>query len=351
MFETPMASVALKTILEKAWSGVRMSRSNLRYLLRIDEHSLFSKYIRQSAAMLTRLWTENSAAILGSIGIEISPCPGGCRFCSFGYEHTDFEPYRMDKATLAHKIQEFCAHDDVYGITLVTMHNYDQDFLLEMTRCALDTVPHGTQVWLNIGDSGPDFLQEAAAMGVEGIYHVCRLREGTDTELRPEDRIATMRHAKEAGLKVFTCCEPIGPEHTVDELVDSVFLAIDLELDINAAMPRVAVPGSPMAHLGTISQERLAHIVACITLAFCNVGHPFMMVHEPSLPGLQCGANLIMAESGSNPRDSAQDTSGHRGMDMAQCRQMLFDAGFDFLRRGNMKKIPLTAEYLKQCAD
>ena len=80
MFETPMASVALKTILEKAWSGVRMSRSNLRYLLSIDEHSLFSKYIRQSAAMLTRLWTENSAAILGSIGIEISPCHGGCRF-------------------------------------------------------------------------------------------------------------------------------------------------------------------------------------------------------------------------------------------------------------------------------
>ena len=97
-------------------------------------------------------------------------------------------------------------------------------------------------------------------------------------------RTASRRHAKEAGLKVFTCCEPIGPEHTVDELVDSVFLAIDLGLDINAAMPRVAVPGSPMAHLGTISQERLAHIVACITLAFCNVGHPFMMVHEPSLP-------------------------------------------------------------------
>ena len=69
-------------------------------------------------------------------------------------------------------------------------------------------------------------------MGVEGIYHVCRLREGTDTELRPEDRIATMRHAKEAGLKVFTCCEPIGPEHTVDELVDSVFLAIDLGLEL-----------------------------------------------------------------------------------------------------------------------
>lgn len=84
-----------------------------------------------------------------------------------------------------------------------------------------------------------------------------------------------------------------------------------------------------------------AHIVACITLAFCNVGHPFMMVHEPSLKGLQCGANIVMAEAGSNPRDLAQDTAGHRGMCVTQCRQLLQEAGFDYLRRGNMRKVPI----------
>lgn len=101
-YDLTMQSVALKTILEKAWSGVRLSRSNLRYLLRIDAHCRYSTYIRQCAAMLTRLWTENSAAILGPVGIEISPCPGGCRFCSFGYEHTQFEPYQMDEAALTY---------------------------------------------------------------------------------------------------------------------------------------------------------------------------------------------------------------------------------------------------------
>lgn len=263
MFEIPMASVALKTILEKAWSGTPLTRSNLRYLLSIDAHSTFSTYIRQSATILTRLWTENSAAILGSIGIEISPCLGGCQFCSFGYAHTNLTPYRMEESELQQKILDFCANDDVYGIVLVTMHHYNPEYLLRMTRCALDTVPRGTQIWLNIGDCTPDFLQELAKMGATGIYHVCRLREGIDTALRPEDRLATMRNAKEAGLKVFTCCEPIGPEHTLDELVDNIFLAIDLGLDIHAAMPRVAVPGSPMAHLGTIDEDRLG--------AYCRV--------------------------------------------------------------------------------
>lgn len=323
-----------------------MSRSNLRYLLSIDEYSTFSTYIRQSAAMLTRLWTENSAAMLGSIGIEIAPCPGGCQFCSFGYGHTTLEPYQMDEQTLRDKIREFCAQDDLYGLVLVTMHHYDRQYLLRMTELALQTVPKGTQVWLNIGDSDVGFLAELARLGVEGIYHVCRLREGIDTELSPQTRIATMKHARQAGLKVFTCCEPIGPEHTLDELVENIFLGIDLEVNIHAAMPRVAVPGSPMAHMGAISPARLAHIVACIALAFCSVGRPFLCVHEPILQGLQSGANVVMAESGANPRDQESETTRHRGMSLPQCRQMLFDAGFEFLRRGDMQKIALNQAYL-----
>lgn len=343
-----MESVALKTILEKAWSGNRLSRSNLRYLLGIDESSTFSKYIRQSASMLTRLWTENSAAILGSIGIELSPCPGGCKFCSFSCDHTKLEPFQMTKQELTGRIQEFCRADDLYAVILVTMHNFDTDYLLEMTAHALKTVPHGTQVWLNMGDSDYAVLKQFADLGVEGIYHVCRLREGTDTRLDPKDRIATIKNAKKAGLKVFSGCEPIGPEHTLDELVDSIFLGIDLDVDYFAAMPRVCVPGSPMAHLGAISAARLAHIAACITLAYCSVGRPFLCVHEPLLQGFRSGANLLMAESGANPRDSMEDTSDGRGMNIHTARRLLFNAGFEYLRRGDMQKIPLTEAYLKK---
>ena len=343
-----MESVALKTILEKAWSGTPLTRSNLRYLLSLDEHSTFSTYVRQTASMLTRLWTENSAAIVGSIGIEQAPCSGGCKFCSFGAGHATCTPYQMTEEELGEKIQEFCRYNDLYALVLVTMHQYHRDYLLRMVRHARAIAPREIQIRVNIGDSDLDFLQQLRQAGVRGIYHVCRLREGTDTALRPEDRIQTMKNAKQAGLKVFTCCEPIGPEHTLDELVDNIFLSIELGLDIHAAMPRVPVPGSPMEHLGSISPERLSHIIACITLAFCSAGRPFMCVHEPLLQGLQAGANVVMAESGANPRDTEDDTTGHRGWSLPRCRKLLFDAGFDYLRRGDLQKVPLTREYLEQ---
>jgi biotin synthase len=58
------------------------------------------------------------------------------------------------------------------------------------------------------------------------------------------------------------------------------------------------------------------------------------------------GANFITAESGANPRDNQGDTSKNRGMDMARCRKMLFECGFDYIRRGDESKIPLDLDYL-----
>ena len=40
----------------------------------------------------------------------------------------------------------------------------------------------------------------------------------------------------------------------------------------------------------------------------------------------------------------AADTSGHRGLDMAGARRMLYEAGFTALRRGDGSTVPLTLE-------
>jgi biotin synthase len=63
-------------------------------------------------------------------------------------------------------------------------------------------------------------------------------------------------------------------------------------------------------------------------------------VHEPNLLGLCAGANAIYAETGANPRDTASDTRGHRGLDMNDCRAMLWEAGFTGLLCGN-RVLPL----------
>ena len=111
----------------------------------------------------------------------------------------------------------------------------------------------------------------------------------------------------------------------------------------HAAMRRVYVPSSPLAHLGQITERRLAQVVAVVALATLNVPETrSIAVHEPNLLGLAAGANTVYAETGSNPRDTAAETSGHRGLDMPGCRKMAYEAGFGSVLLGDQTSRPLT---------
>ena len=337
----------LDKILDKAWSGIPLDRQDCKYLLSIYEKSFESGVLRAAAASFIRSKNDNSAIILGQIGVDVKSCPGGCKFCTFGEDHTGFKESRLSDEELEEKINSFCKDGDLYALYFMTMHEYDLDYFLNIVQKARKLAPKTTQIWANVGDSSLDAFKEMKKAGITGIYHVCRLGEGVYTKLDPKDRIQTMKNALDAGLKLYTCCEPIGPEHTVDELVENIFIGVEMGITQHAAMRRVAVPGSPLAKYGQISELRLAHIVA--TVALCSVTVPTMAyvgVHEPNTLSYLAGANFITAESGANPRDNQGDTSKNRGMDMARCRKMLFECGFDYIRRGDESKIPLDLDYL-----
>ena len=337
----------LRQILDKAENDEALNRDDCRYLLNLDEKSFEAGLLRAAASSLIRSKNDNSAIILGQIGVDVNPCPGGCKFCTFGEEHTHFERVRMSEEELCQKIEEFCRYGDLYGLYLMSMHDYDFDHYLKCVTRDLVFAPSTTQIWANVGDTSLDGYKQLHAAGVTGVYHVCRLREGIDTALKPEDRIKSMQNALEAGLELYTCCEPIGPEHSVDELVDNIFIGIEMNIYQHAAMRRVAVPGAPLAHYGQISELRLAQIVAVIALASATVPTmAYMGAHEPNELCYTAGANIITAESGANPRDNSDDTAENRGMDMARCRKMMFECGFDYLRRGDESKIPLDFDYL-----
>jgi len=339
----------LSKILEKAWSNIAITRKELIKLLNIDERSYESAIIRSTAASIVRSKNDNSAIILGQIGVDIFPCPGGCKFCTFGENHTTFQKYKMSAAELENKMYDFCKEGDLYALYLMTMHEYDLDNYLKLVSHAKKIAPKTTQIWANIGDTKYEDLAEIKSAGVSGIYHVCRLGEGTDTRLDPSARIETMKNARKAGLEVYTCCEPIGPEHTAEELAENIFIGIDIGVYQHAAMRRVAVPGSPMYNKGQISELRLAHITACIALVTLTLPTmTYMGVHEPNQLGYLAGANVITAEAGANPRDTVADTSKNRGYDMAACRKIFYECGFDYLRRGDESKIKLDLEYLQK---
>lgn len=337
----------LQDILKKAINGKSPNKEECKYLLTFSENTIEASLIRITANEIMRKKSDNSAIILGQVGVDVSECTGGCKFCTFGEGHTKFVPKRLDDEEICKKIKGFCDKDDLYGLFLMTMHDYDLNVFLNSVKMARSIISPTTKIWSNVGDSDLDTFKEMKKAGVEGVYHVCRIGEGVDTNLKPEDRMKTMQNALDAGLRLYTCCEPIGPEHTPDQLVENMFIGIELGCTQHAAMRRVAVPGAPLAKYGQISNLRLAQIVAVVALAsFTTDTMTYCGVHEPNEQAYICGANIITAETGANPRDNSDDTSKNRGMDMQDCRKMLLECGFDYIRRGDESKIPLNLEYI-----
>ena len=336
----------LEGIFDKARSRIALSKDDCKYLLSFDERSREAALTCLMGREAMREKCGNAAVILGQIAVAVSPCPGGCKFCTFGEQHTTFSHFRIDEAQLEAGMADFCRYGDLYALYLMTMHNYDLEHYLRIVQHARKVAPPVTNIWANIGDSDYSRLCEIRDAGVAGIYHVCRLREGVDTALDPRDRIRTMENALKAGLQVFTCCEPIGPEHSVDELVDNIFIGFEVGVHQHAAMRRIAVPGSPLGGFGQISNLRLAQITAVIVLASMGVpSMSFVGVHEPCELAYMAGANLATAEVGANPRDASQNAKS-RGIDMAACRRLYFESGFEYILRGDDTKIPLSFEYL-----
>lgn len=318
-------------------------------MLTLPEASVEAGIARAVADSASRKRFRNEAILLGQIGIEIAPCPGNCRFCVFGKGHSQFPESRLTTEEILERAESFASGGDLYALFLMTMHEFDLGRLLRVVEQVRRAIPEHTQIVVNIGDFDRVQANELRSAGVTGAYHVCRLREGVDTDLDPENRRRTFRAIKEAGMDFYYCCEPIGPEHSPEELVEQLLLGLEFGCFQHAAMRRVYLPGSPLADRGQISELRLAQVVAVVALAsLVCASTKNIAVHEPNLIGLTSGANVVYAETGANPRDTAADTAGHRGLDMAGARRMLYEAGFTALRRGDGSTVPLGLGSLQQ---
>jgi biotin synthase len=322
-------------ILEKAAENGPPTKQECCQLLSFPEQSLESGVLMAAADFISRRRFANKAMLLGQIGIEIAPCPGRCKFCAFSANNPMPDNGQLSNEQILERARAFSEVGDLYALFLMTMHDFDFSHLLSVVSAVRQVIPLQTQIVVNIGDLEGNQADELRSAGVRGAYHICRLREGTDTDLHTEQRIRTIELVRQAGLDLYYCCEPIGPEHTPEELADQIFVGIEFGCFQHAAMRRVGVLGTPLFEKGQITERRLAQITAVVALATLGCKETkSIAVHEPNLLGLCAGANTIYAETGANPRDTVSDTKGHRGLDMNDCRKMLREAGFDGLIYG-----------------
>ncbi len=341
----------LQTILDRALGGCAPSKEECVHLLTLPEDSLEAAAIKAVADVVARRRFRNTGMLLGQIGVETAPCPGNCGFCVFGKGHTSLPTSRLSLDEIRQRAHAFADGGDLYALFLMTMHEFDLDWLLQVVAAVRAELPAHTQIVVNIGDFNLSMARQLKEAGVTGAYHVCRLREGTDTSLDPVTRKATFRVIRDAGLDFYYCCEPIGPEHSAEEVAEQLFLGIEHGCFQHAAMRRVYLPGAPLAHRGQITERRLAQVVAVVTLATLGCSETqSIAVHEPNLLGLAAGANTVYAETGANPRDVERDTTGHRGADLAVCRKLLYESGFTSLRRGDGTALGLDVHSLQRQA-
>jgi biotin synthase len=338
-----------ESIINNVFDGRGPDKEECIYLLEFDPHSLESTHMMSKANDICRKRNGNAGIIYAQIGIDVAPCSSNCQFCTFAEEHFNLLPKHMDMQEISEYVNSLADAGDLYGVFLMTIHDFDMDYLLEAIKFTRAALPSYAPVWVNVGDISVEQARQLKDAGVEGAYHALRLREGEDTNLDPKERIKTFHAIQEAGLSLYMCCEPIGPEHSAEEIIDRVFLSIDYQTIQLTAMRRTMVPGLPISERGQISQLRLAQITAVLMLISVSYPHiATVACHEPNLLGLTAGSNITAVEIGANPRDDVTNTAENRGLSMNDCRRMLFEAGYTSVIRSDLNTIPLTADYLRE---
>ena len=334
----------INRILRKATDGDPITQTEAVSLLGLPENSLEASLLRAIANGISRERFGNKALLLGQIGVDMAPCDGDCAFCFFAKSYTSIRPSIISTDEIVARCEGF-ARGGAEGVFLMTMHRFGFEWFRDLCAELRQRIPSQLQILANVGDVTASQLDELCDAGVTGAYHVCRIREGIDSCMRPKARCATIERIIDAGLSWYNMCEPIGPEHTPEELAKQIWLGVDLPCTQHGAMQRFPVPGSPLFHYGQISLPRLGQIVAVVTLSTIGRDNVKSIAVNVSNPvGLFSGANAFFPEAGEPETDDIENRPGdnEKGFTTAlwrqnneitttDCREMMSATGFSHL--------------------
>ena len=322
----------MKKMWEESLLQGELSRVKALELLELPTEGPEFEALLQAADTYSRNTFQGKGKIFAQIGLDWQPCSGGCQFCSLaaacGNQEGPFYRDPEETAALAGRLARSGGED----IFLMTTADYPREQFLSIIAAVRKAIPEGTRMVANTGDFDLAYARRLKEAGCTGAYHICRLREGVDTAIPLQRRMQTLEAIRDAGLELYYCVEPIGPEHTNEELVEEMLRIRDFPVGVMAVMKRVAVPGTKLAANGEIPSQKLAQICAVATL-LCRPERA-MGVHEPDRLCLRSGANQIYGEYGVNPRDTERNTEENRGYSLEKAQKLLEETGWSCQKGG-----------------
>ncbi len=328
---------SVSELISRALERRRITRQDTEYLLSFPEDSPEACGIRDSAASFMRNTSGDIGSICAQLGVIIGPCYADCGFCSFASSITDMEEFKIDHSLLGRYLDFFAESGLVSCVSLMTIHGIDVDDLLPIVRLTRSVLPDSVEIQVNTGDLSLTECRELKEAGVDRAYHACRLGESLDNSLEPRDRYRTIHNYFAAGIKVDSGVEPIGPEHTVREMLDLYWAAYDAGCNSCSASARIGVPGTRLYPNGEISVLRLNQIRSALVLGstWCD-RNPFGFYG-----GYYGGFNTALAEYSSSPKDSDEVSEGNMGHTIEWCKGVLKEQGYGFVKKSDGGKHPL----------
>lgn len=320
----------IRDIIKKSLDGGQLSAEEITGLFTVPLFTEESALILAASRRKSEQASRGSAEVHAQVGLNIAPCPKNCAFCSFAACNKVFQDvFELSADEAASRAQQ-AEKDSANAVYLMVTGDYPFDQFIEMAQEVRQKLRPQTTLVANVGDFTPGQAVRLKDAGFSGIYHAVRLGEGTDTSIPVETRLQTFRNAAEAGLLLGTCLEPVGTEHTIGELVQKTIITREANPVYSGAARRIPLPGTAMTSQGMVSEARMAHILAVVRLA---LGYSVQgnCTHEPNAAGAAAGANLLWAETGSNPRDVEKDTERKRGMTVRDCAAIFAEAEWKVL--------------------
>ena len=320
----------IRDIVRKSFGGFQLAPDEIKALLQVAPLSLAAGWVMGSANIMGREVNRGQAEVHAQVGLNGSPCPGNCAFCSFSAHNRVF-PQRHELPIERIVEQALRAEaDGANAIFFMATGDFPMDRYIEIAQEVRAKLDPAAVMIANVGDFGIAVGKRLVEAGFTGIYHALRMGEGRDTNISPATRQQTVLAAREAGLLVGTCVEPVGPEHSPEEITEKIIIGRDFNPVYSGAARRITIPGSPLERFGMISEYRMAYLVSVVRLAMGrNVAGN--CTHEPNLLGAVAGTNLFWAEAGTNPRDTEAETLKGRGLDVPSCQKIFAEADFDVL--------------------
>ncbi|UWG97606.1 MAG: radical SAM protein [Candidatus Dehalobacter alkaniphilus] len=286
---------------QNALAGKTLDKASIVQLLSIQPDSPADKALGKAAREVAASVTGNRGYLWGAIGLDAVPCSMNCEFCSLGEKWGIVqESKKISDEEIMAKVKQF-AEIGASWIILRTTEFYDLKKLGTFAARIKKKVPGQYLLGINVGEFDLETANYLYKSGVDIVYHTVRLGEGKNTRFSIEERLETIRAIRESPLQLAFSVEPVGIEHTNEEIADLIVVACENGSVQTGGMARIPVKGTPLGDLPQVSDERMAQIGAVIRLAN---GQGDVCIYPPSEQALEKGANVLIIETGAIPRDS-----------------------------------------------